>query len=66
MLIFDGFEGHLKPAVINYAIDNHHDIILFCLPVHTSHKTQPLDVGVFGPFPMVQSFWCKRDKSSLF
>lgn len=26
-----------------------HDIHLFCLPPHTTHKLQPLDVGVFGP-----------------
>ena len=25
-------------------------MIHFVLPPHTSHVTQPLDVGVFGPF----------------
>ncbi|KIM88254.1 hypothetical protein PILCRDRAFT_814163, partial [Piloderma croceum F 1598] len=25
------------------------NIELFCLPPHTTHRTQPLDVGVFGP-----------------
>ena len=27
-----------------------HNVILFVLPPHSSHLTQPLDVGVFGPF----------------
>ena len=26
-----------------------HNIHLYCLPPHTTHKLQPLDVGVFGP-----------------
>lgn len=26
------------------------NVILFFLPPHTTHKLQPLDVGVFGPF----------------
>lgn len=30
---------------------------LFCIPPHTSHRLQPLDVGVFGP---VQRAWQKR------
>jgi hypothetical protein len=47
MLVFNGFEGHLSWQVIDYCI-NHH-IIAFCLPAHTSHKTQPLNVAVFGP-----------------
>jgi hypothetical protein len=25
------------------------DVILFCLPAHTTHRLQPCDVGVFGP-----------------
>lgn len=26
------------------------NVIVLCLPPHTTHKLQPLDVGVFGPF----------------
>jgi hypothetical protein len=26
-----------------------HDIVLFCLPAHTTHLLQPLDVGLFSP-----------------
>ena len=34
-----------------------HNIIILCLPPHTTHKLQPLDVGVFGPF---QRAWLDR------
>lgn len=33
--------------MIELAIE--HDIHLYCLPPHTTHRLQPLDVGVFGP-----------------
>jgi len=47
MLIFDGFQSHLSSELIDFCIE--HKIIVFCLPAHTSPKTQPLDVSVFGP-----------------
>ena len=31
------------------------NIHLVCLPPHTTHLIQPLDVGVFGP---IKSAWC--------
>lgn len=34
-----------------------HNIELLCLPPHTTHKLQPLDVGVFGP---LQRAWAER------
>ena len=33
------------------------DVFLFCLPPHTTHKLQPLDVGIFGP---LQRAWSDR------
>lgn len=47
LLLFDGFEGHLTAEVIDFCLEHH--IIVFCLPAHISHKTQPLDTSVFGP-----------------
>lgn len=46
MLIFDGFESHLSLNLIEFCLN--HKIIPFCLPAHTSHILQPLDVGVFS------------------
>lgn len=47
MLLYDGFDSHLICPVIDYCLD--HKTIPFCLPAHTSHKTQPLDKSVFPP-----------------
>ena len=41
--------------MIELAIQN--NIELFCLPPHTTHKLQPLDVGVFGP---LQKAWVRQ------
>src|SRR5204863_7842661 len=38
---------------IGHCMDN--DIHLMILPPHSSHLTQPLDVGVFGPLKRVMS-----------
>lgn len=47
MLIFDGFESHIQLDLLEFCLDN--KIIPFCLPTHTLHVLQPLDVGVFSP-----------------
>ena len=48
LLLYDGHASHVTIAMIEWARD--HKVILFVLPPHTSHLTQPLDVGCFGPF----------------
>lgn len=48
LLICDGFDSHCTKEVIDYC--NEHNIILFCLPPHTSHFLQPLDVNVFQTY----------------
>lgn len=47
LVLFDGHGSHLTYNVTRIARDN--GIILLCLPPHTSHALQPLDVGVFAP-----------------
>lgn len=47
LLLLDGHSSHFEPQCIQLAKDN--DIIVFCLPPHTTHECQPLDVGLFGP-----------------
>ncbi|KIL56122.1 hypothetical protein M378DRAFT_17371 [Amanita muscaria Koide BX008] len=48
LLVYDGHGSHERYNLLQLAKD--HNIILFSLPPHTTHKLQPLDVGVFGPF----------------
>ena len=47
MLIVDGHSSHIAWPVVEYALD--HRIILYCLPAHSTHLMQPLDVACFGP-----------------
>lgn len=48
LLILDGHGSHTKNLdVIDKARRN--NVVLLCLPPHTSHKLQPLDVGVMYP-----------------
>lgn len=48
LLIMDNHESHISIEAINLAKEN--GIVMFTFPPHTSHKLQPLDRGVFGPF----------------
>ena len=47
MLVLDGHGSHLSAEFETYCKD--HNIITLCLPAHSSHITQALDVGCFGP-----------------
>ena len=47
MLVLDGHESHINAEFDEYCKAN--NIVPLCLPSHSSHLTQPLDVGVFGP-----------------
>ena len=47
LLINDGFATHESVELLQFCFEK--NIILCRLPSHTSHKLQPLDVGVFGP-----------------
>ena len=48
LLIIDGYGSHMTIPFHNLATEN--KIVLFRLPPHSTHLTQPLDVGVFQPF----------------
>lgn len=48
LILLDNHESHVTLNVIKYARDN--GICLLSFPPHTTHRLQPLDVGVFGPF----------------
>ena len=48
LLLLDGFGSHCTKQIIDYC--NPHKIVVFCLPPHSSHLLQPLDVVVFEPY----------------
>ena len=45
LLILDNHTTHIDVKVLKEAKQN--DVIMICIPPHTSHLFQPLDVGVF-------------------
>ena len=47
LLLLDGHSSHYSPAALKMAAEE--NIILFALPPNTTHYSQPLDKGVFGP-----------------
>ena len=48
ILFIDGHKSHINLDVVDMARNN--NVILFCLPPHTTHALQPLDVAVFKSF----------------
>ena len=48
LVLMDNHESHLSIAAIYKARDL--GIVLLTIPPKTSHKLQPLDVSVYGPF----------------
>jgi len=47
LLIVDGYNSYLNIRFINYCDQNR--ILLAFLPPHSTHRLQPLDVGLFKP-----------------
>lgn len=48
LMLLDNHSSHCSLKTINFSRDN--GIFLLSFPPHTSHRLQPLDVAVFGPF----------------
>ncbi|KIJ58868.1 hypothetical protein HYDPIDRAFT_101866, partial [Hydnomerulius pinastri MD-312] len=55
LLILDGHNSHGTYQFCKFAAN--HRIIVLCLPSHTTHALQPLDVGIFRP---LSSAWKKQ------
>lgn len=53
LLILDGHESHHSIAFEEYCRTN--NILALCMPPHSSHLLQPLDVGCFGPLKKAYS-----------
>lgn len=47
VLIVDGHNSHTTTKFLDHA--QKHNIIVICLPPHTTHYLQPCDVALFGP-----------------
>ena len=47
LLMLDGHSSHYCPNTIHRASEN--EVILLALPPNTTHLTQPLDKGIYGP-----------------
>ncbi len=47
LLILDGHESHLNQDFKDYCLE--HKILTLCMPPHSSHVLQPLDVVCFSP-----------------
>ena len=56
MLLLDVHSTHYQPVAVRFAKE--HDIIMLCLPPHTTHESQPLDCGVLGPLKTKWSDVC--------
>ena len=56
LLILDNHESHLSIEVLEFAKEN--GVIMLSFPPHTSHKLQPLDRSVYGPFKKYYNSAC--------
>lgn len=64
LLILDGHSSHINMAFVDWA--DAHGIILMVLPPHTTHRLQPLDVGLFQPLSTAYSKGLNELMSSTF
>jgi DDE superfamily endonuclease len=53
ILIMDGHSSYISTEALKFCIAS--NIIVLCLPAHSTHITQPLDVGIFQPLAMAYS-----------
>ena len=56
ILLLDNHESHISVEVLDTAKNN--GITMITLPAHCSHKLQPLDRSVFGPFKRYYNASC--------
>lgn len=47
LLLLDGHGSHMNMKFLNWC--HNHSITVACYPPHTTHRLQPLDVGLFSP-----------------
>ena len=59
-MLYDRHKSHAQLTLTDWA--KQHNVILFVLPPHSIHLTQPLDVGIFGPFKCMYNHECEMYK----
>ena len=57
LILYDGHKSHISLTLASWA--KKHNVVLFVLPPHSSHVTQPLDVAIFGPFKAMYYSECQ-------
>ena len=58
MVRVDGHSSHYEPETIRAAADA--EIVMFCLPPHSTHVAQPLDVSFFRLLKVYWSEACHK------
>ena len=58
LLLLDGHSSHYEPDTIRCAAEE--GVVILCLPPHTTHVSQPLDVSFFKPLKLYWSEVCHR------
>ena len=61
LLFLDGHSSHYEPDTIHLAANQ--GVIVLCLPPHTTHVSQPLDVSFFRPLKV---YWSDRCLPSVY
>jgi hypothetical protein len=58
LLLLDGHSSHYEPDTIRLAAEE--GVVILCLPPHTTHVSQPLDISFFRPLKVYWSEGCHR------
>ena len=61
-MILDRYASHVTFEFVQYCED--YKIIPLCLPPHSTHYLQPLDVGIFGP--LAKAYRTRVSRGSIF
>ena len=64
VLLVDGHSSHIDLEVSRFCSEN--QILLYCLPPHSSHLLQPLDVGFFKSLKNAWAKECNRYRATAF
>ena len=61
LLLLDGHSSHYTLDLVKAVAEK--DVIIFCLPPHTTADSQPLDASCFGP---LKTYWFETCRQYLF